>query len=1282
MRVITIGASAGGIEALESFFAALPVDTGATYVVVLHLARDFPSQIPAILARKSALPIIAASNGARLLPNTVYVNTPTEDLVIERHVLRAAPRAANNAGHFPIDAVFTSLAVTHGQRAVAIVLSGTGSDGSRGALAVRQAGGVVLAQSPESARFSAMPLALINQGICDEIAAPDQLAAAAARLCARAGPTDEDLAGLRLVIAALERFGSLDASAYKPDFVQRRVLRRMSLSGINDLSHYAEVLADDHERSALVRDLLIGVTRLFRDPVAFARLAEVVREQAGERAEFRAWVAGCATGEEAYSVAITLDEVFADAGRPFRVFATDMNDSAIRHASAGLLEAAALADLSPERCARYFREENGAFRVIPMLRRRLVFSPHDLLRSPRFGDLDLVTCRNLLIYFRPDVRSTVLAKIHESLRPGGLLMLGAGESTAPHDSAFTVVDLPGRLFRKGNQPLKTHAGAATVVVPRATPRPSTTLPLQEAYDRALELMGVCGFLVDEHHQIVHVLGDAGRYLAHPSGRATRSLLELATEGLRPGVGAALLDPGSRHSVEMGGRVLTVASHPLSGSNAELVTIVEAVGAAPPLRTVAEAPVDVAAFRALRYELQRSENEREAASEEFQLATEELVASNEELQSTNEELQAVNEELVTLNGEHKRKIDELFALTSDLENLLATSQDGVLFLDSEGKIRRSTPGLERFLRVAASDQGRYVLDLAPRFQPALSDDDLGIVLGGKTIEREVLLAAGGVALLRLQPYWVAGRAKPEGAVLALTDVTRLAQATRALEMREHLLRQILDSVPGQSAILDETGTILMVNRRWRQFAAENDGDDALVGIGINYITASGANIPVAQGIGDVLGGQRDRYECVYPCHSPTEERWFNLRAERCFPDPVRVLVVHYDVTVERRQERVLEQMREATAVAESRRQFLGVLSHELRTPMTGILALSDLLIKLSPLDEQRAYLRDMKKSASALVNVLNDVLDFAALDAGAVKFEAERVDLRDLVSSVRSLFVGRVDPSRLTLSIESSVGIRVFAPEARLRQILVNFVHNAVKFTESGTIRISALLGGAREAPMLRLAVADTGVGVADDRKQAIFRPFEQGSHQKMRITGGTGLGLAIVADLAARMGGRAWVEDAPVRGSIFSAEVPVRLADGVGVDGVDDSVRVVPLRILVVEDDPLIQVVLERLLAEDGHRAMIAGSLAEARALLGRETFDVAIFDRGLPDGDGVELVREVRARGGLCPFLVAASAAVTPADKAVFAAAGIDAFLDKPFDLVGVRAVLVRAHHARIAAE
>lgn len=1272
-----MGASAGGIEALESFFSALPADTGATFVVVLHLARDFPSQIPAILARRSALPVLPATHGARLLPNVVYVNTPTEDLAVERHTLRTTPRAIDNVGHFPIDALFTSLAVAHGQRGVAIVLSGTGSDGARGALAVRQAGGLVFAQSPESARFDSMPLALIDQGICDEIGAPSQLAAAVARSTSAEVMTDDDQATLRLVLATLERHGAVEVRAYKPDFVLRRLRRRMALSGVTDPLRYVETLADEHERSALVSDLLIGVTRLFRDPAAFDRLRAVLAEQSGERAEFRAWVAGCATGEEAYSVAMTLDEVFAATRRPFRVFATDINDSAIRHASAGVFDPAALAEVPADRRARYFLEEEGAFRVLPALRKRIVFSPHDLLRSPRFGDLDLVTCRNLLIYFRPEARTTVLAKLHEALRPGGLLMMGAGESTAPHDAAFTVVDLPSRIFRKVNRPLKVYASPQVPTTPRAAPRASAGPPLQEAYDRALEVMGVCGFLVDSHHQVVHVLGEAGRYLIHPSGKVTRSLLEIAVEGLRPGVGAALMDLGTSHAVVLDGKELAVTSHPLSGSGVVLVTIAEAVGdrGAPP-RAVAE-PVDPAALRALRYELQRSEGEREAASEEFQLATEELVASNEELQSTNEELQAVNEELVTLNSEHKRKIDELFALTSDLENLLASSQDGVLFLDTQGRIRRSTPGLERFLRVAPGDLGRHVLDLAPRFQPALSHEDLDAVIGGRSIEREVLLGDGGVALLRLQPYRLAGSASPEGAVLALTDITRLAQATRALEMRDHLLRQILDSLPGQSAILDEVGNIVMVNQRWRQFAAENGGDEALIGVGINYLTASAANVPVNLGITEVLGNRRDRYECVYPCHSPNVERWFNLRAERCFPDPVRVLVTHYDITPERRQEQLIEQMRATAAIAESRRQFLGVLSHELRSPMTGILALSDLLIKLSPSDEQRTYLQDMKKSAAALVTVLNDVLDFAALDGGHVRFEVERVDLQELVQSVRNLFVGRIDPARVTLVADCPTPLRVLAPGARLRQILVNFVHNAIKFTEAGSVRISARIEGTAEAPTLRLAVADTGPGIADARKQAIFLPFEQGSHHKLRVPGGTGLGLAIVADLAARMHGRAWVEDAPQRGSVFLAEIPVRLADAAS-DRPERALGVAPQRILVTEDDPLIQVVLRRLLVEDGHRVTLASDLAGARELLTREVFDVAILDRGLPDGDGVDLVREISGRDGPRPYLIAASAAVTPADKVDFVNAGVDGFLDKPFDLAGVRAALARAVQSR----
>lgn len=611
-------------------------------------------------------------------------------------------------------------------------------------------------------------------------------------------------------------------------------------------------------------------------------------------------------------------------------------------------------------------------------------------------------------------------------------------------------------------------------------------------------------------------------------------------------------------------------------------------------------------------------------------------------------------------------------TDDLElapRALAAAGVGAFVLDSVGRLRRVLGSGAAYLH-STDPGGSPRLDelVAVPLRPALA---------------AVLTAPGSRHTLVFEGRAVtcaSSRLAGPELLVTITPGESLAAPVLA-DAHDRLLDQLLDAVPGHTVLLDERGWIERCNTRWTQFARDNGGDLARLGAGTDYLAASAANPDVARGVREVLDGTRPRYECTYPCHSPTEERWYYLRAERCSTAPVRVLVVHDDITRERQRERVVQDMRQARAVAESQRQFLAVLSHEIRSPMTAVSGLTDLLVRLDPADAQRPLLTDLKRSCAALDAVLRDVLDFAALDDGSARFEVERLDLSELVRDVAAALSPRLDPTRVRLLTRCPSRLRVLAPEARLRQILTKFADNAARFTERGTITLSAALGGTTDAPTLRLSVVDSGPGVADSRKRAIFRPFAQGSQRDGRPRGGTGLGLAIVAEIARRMGGRAWVEDAPTPGAAFHAELPVSLADPPPAAAPPARERLAALRLLVVEDDPLIQLVLTRLLTLEGHSVVVASDLAAGRQALSAGTYDAVILDKGLPDGDGVDLARELQQRrsDAPAPFLIAASAAVRPADRAEFVGAGVDAFLDKPFDELGLHAVLRRAA-ARLA--
>ena len=611
-------------------------------------------------------------------------------------------------------------------------------------------------------------------------------------------------------------------------------------------------------------------------------------------------------------------------------------------------------------------------------------------------------------------------------------------------------------------------------------------------------------------------------------------------------------------------------------------------------------------------------------------------------------------------------------TSDDEvaaRALVAAGIGAFVVDGAGRPRRVLGSGAAYLRSPPEDEAAGRLDelIALPLRPALA----------------AVLAAPGATTLDFEGRAVtcASSTLPTGDRLVTITRGDTLPAPALTDAHDRILSQLLDAIPGHTVLLDERGRIERCNTRWTRFTLDNGGDVARTGPGTDYLAASAGNHAVACGVREVLEGTRPRYECTYPCHSPAEERWYYLRAERCFTDPVRVLVVHDDITRERQQERLVQDMRHARAIADAQRQFLAVLSHEIRSPMTAVSGLTDLLVRLDPAGAQRPLLTDLKRSCAALDAVLRDVLDFAALDGGSARFEVERVDLPELVRDVAAALEPRLDPTRVRLLTRCAPGLRVLAPETRLRQILTKFADNAARCTERGSITLSAALGGTADAPALRLSVVDSGPGVADSRKRAIFRPFEQGSHRKERVGGGTGLGLAIVAEIARRMSGRAWVEDAPTQGAAFHFEIPISLADPPPATDASALAQPAALRLLVVEDDPLIQLVLTRLLDLSGHSVVVASDLAAGRRALSAGAYDAVILDKGLPDGDGVDLARELRQRRGeaAAPFIIAASAAVRPADKSAFVAAGVDAFLDKPFDELGLHAVLRRAA-ARLA--
>ncbi|MGE5816358.1 MAG: chemotaxis protein CheB [Acidobacteriota bacterium] len=849
-HIVGIGASAGGLESLERLFSNLPADTGMAFVILQHLSPDFKSLMDELLARRTTMSVRQAEHEMLVEPDSVYLLPPVKEMIIRDRRLLLSDRDPRHGLALPIDHFFRSLAQDAGERGVAVILSGSGSDGSRGIQDVRRAGGTVWCESPETAKFTGMPVSAIATGAVDRVLPPEEIALALAALARPASadlqspdPSGDNEDGVDAILRLLRDEHAIDFSHYKITTVKRRIERRLALNRNLDLEAYVDqVRSDPRELNSLYEDLLIGVTRFFRDDEAFDALERqvipAILDRLGESPDeqIRVWVAGCATGQEAYSIAMLLQEQLTARRKAahVKILATDVHKASLEAASAGIYTEAALAGLSPQRIERWFTLKPNGYHVSQALRESIVFAPHNLIRDSPFTRLDLIACRNLLIYFQPHAQHTVLTLFHFALKPGGFLFLGSSESPGGLIDEFDTVDSHAKLFRKrrdiGLPPdLKLPLPRATNVrVPVPVRGSAVTPQLLAVYDRLLERCMPPSFLLDEHGQLVDSYGGVEALLKVKGRRPTHNLVDMLQGELRTVVSGALLRirkdrAGARYEgVQLPGRAerVTVIAEPLRDPNGSAGYVLLSFGdveLAPSLRAalpaeldpstleIAATPagVDVAGLsetqmRALQDELsytkenlQTAIQELETTNEELQATNEELVASNEELQSTNEELHSVNEELYTVNAEYQKKNAELLELNDDIEHLLNGTDVATMFLDRDLRIRKFTPRIAETFQVLPQDIGRPIANFTHTLLHQDLMTDIERVLRERTtVEIPTFDRQGRSYFLRILPY--RGRTKEAGpgsapaqqsesstthvgVVLTLTDISALEQA---------------------------------------------------------------------------------------------------------------------------------------------------------------------------------------------------------------------------------------------------------------------------------------------------------------------------------------------------------------------------------------------------------------------------------------------------------------------------------------------------------------------------
>jgi two-component system, chemotaxis family, CheB/CheR fusion protein len=867
--IVGLGASAGGLEALESLFSHMPPDSGMGFVIIQHLSPRHKSIMSSLLSKDTQMKVSEIKDGMKVKPNHVYLNPSGKDVIIISRTLQLMDPVRTGGINLPIDSFFRSLAEEMGEKAICVILSGTATDGTLGLKAIKEKGGLVMVQDPSSAKYDGMPRSAIATGMVDLILPVEKISEELARYVKAPyiGPSEKVIVkddrmanNIQKIFSLIRSATGHDLSHYKQTTIHRRIERRMAIHQLYTLSEYIKYLQQTpSEVDMLFRDMLIGVTNFFRDPEAFKVLKEQVLPELLKNknadALIRIWTVGCSTGEEAYSIAILFSEAMNRAKKHFniQIFASDIDAQAIDHARSGTYPDSIAADVSPERLKRYFVKEDSSFKIRQQIRDMVVFAVQNVIKDPPFSKIDLMSCRNLLIYMDGELQKKILPLCHYALNQDGILFLGTSESIGEFTDFFHPVDRKWKIFRR-----KEIFSERTVDYPDMLfyrgPKPEGNdekkVPMERDIQQVankviLENFALPGVVVNEKYEIIHFMGKTDKFLEAPVGKASFNILSMARQGLRTKLSTALHNavnqkrPAVINSLRINHngafRTVNLTVRPLfelADSPGFLLvmfddkTLPEKSGKHREEKAAEDAsdPVVVSLERELEStrehlqttieELETSNEELKSTNEELQSVNEELQSANEELETSKEELQSTNEELVTVNTELQNKVDDLSQANNDINNLLAGTQIGTIFLDTELKIQRFTPAATDIFNLIQTDLDRPISDITSKIRYDHLKKDSQDVLDSLTVkEAEVQDTDNNWYAMRISPYRTTEN-MIDGVVITFVDITKIKRAEMALresEMRSRRLAAVVKDSNDAVTVHDFDGNITEWNK---------------------------------------------------------------------------------------------------------------------------------------------------------------------------------------------------------------------------------------------------------------------------------------------------------------------------------------------------------------------------------------------------------------------------------------------------------------------------------------
>lgn len=1169
-RIIAIGASAGGLDEITSFFDHTPLD-GVSYIIIQHLSSDFKSRMAELLSRHSKLEVIEAKHGMIVASNKVYLIPNDKIMVIQDDQLLLTEKEKSATPHLTINTFLNSLALNSRKNAIAIILSGLGSDGTAGIREIKKYGGMVMARNPETTEFGSMPSNAIASGMVDFILEPEAMPRAIEDYIKYEGnlltDSQEEEKYLRAIIQLINERSPLDFTDYKETTILRRTKRRAAQGNFKSLKGYLTYLKEAPEEiDSLVREYLISVTAFFRDKEAFKIIKDKVLPDILNRLEpteeLKMWVAGCATGEEVYSFAILIAEKLDESpqSRVVKIFATDIDSLALVHAGKGMYGESIEKHVSKARLEKYFTKQGRFYKINALIRKMVIFAQHDLVKNPPYCNMHLISCRNLLIYMTPILQEKIFNMFLFGLKKDGYLFLGSSETPTLIMQSLEVVNKKWRIYKSLETKQASNFDAYTmpnlleirykpIEIRERSSKPFQNVVAEEMHNTVATNLGFVSISVNSNLEILNSYGDLTKYLLPK--HFTSNLEELMPRPLAIAfkttyrqfkkTGETTVVKGIKINSEKKLRIVNLTLSPVGSHDSGVFLVIfnddslQHVAAGDEIIFDESKAIDKYTLtveeelKELKQKLQSCYEQLDASNENMQSFNEELISANEEMQSTNEEMQSVNEELHTINSDYQLKNKELLEINDDLNNYFRSNQNGQLFIDKELRLMKFSPGTVKQINLLETDIGRPISNITTNVKFETIVDDIQKVLDkGTTISKEIETLDGKWYQVMTMPYIQQSDNRYTGAIVTFNDITSLKGIQQELDNNNKILNMTIAASDIAVWVINmETNEFLPSARLKEMFGFYADDK-------MTFEDAFAQVLPehepmVRKAIAKSMKENGEKYDieyCVVGFHDK-ERRWLrgigNVSKDPETKATIFTGVLH-DITARKQDEL-------------RKNDFIAMVSHELKSPITSIQAYIQVSIaaaKQINSDQIEKVLNKAVVQTKKMTELINGFLNISSFEAGKIYLSEKTFGIKELIAE--AIEEVKILDEHRKIEVIECCDITIRADREKISQVLNNYLTNAIKYSPTGkTIEVLC-----KEVDnMLQISVHDKGMGIEPQDQQKLFDRYYRIENKNTKGVTGFGLGLYLCSEIIQRHMGKVWVESTVGEGSTFYFCLPL-----------------------------------------------------------------------------------------------------------------------------------------------